>query len=173
MRRGVFRRLALAAVGLASALAVSCGDGDGDGETVTPVPTGSAALEANAVEIFLQEAQKIGWFNEGDEIEVTSTPMLIAEAQTEAQRLQLPLYATLPGPGPYPEGLPGYFITAEGQFYDVADGETPRPETGRRPALAIAFVDTQGRLTYSRRFTDMPSPTADPSAGETEAAGEG
>jgi hypothetical protein len=148
-------------------IVVACGgDDEGAGESQTPVPTGSAALEANAVQSFLGEAQKIGWFDEGDEIEVQSTPMLIAEAQAEATRLGLPLYATVPGDPPYPDGLPGYFITAEGQFYDVADGETPRPDTRRRPALAIAFVDTHGRLTYSRRFTDIP--TATPLATEAE-----
>jgi hypothetical protein len=126
------------------------------------LPTGSAALEVNAVESFTKEALKLGWFDEGDDIEVVSRPMLIAEAQTEATVLGLPLYATLPGPPPYPDGLPGYFITAEGQFYDVADGETPAAGTGRRPALAIAFVDTQGRLTYSRKYTDVASPTPVP-----------
>jgi hypothetical protein len=146
------------------------GDDDGGNETETPVPTGSAALEANAVQVFLREAQKIGWFDEGDEIEVSSEPLLIAEAQAEATRLGLPLYATLPGDPPYPDGLPGYFITAEGEFYDVADGETPGPDTPRRPALAIAFVDTQGRFTYSRKFTDTPSPTAEAPAEDTPAA---
>jgi hypothetical protein len=158
MRRGSSRWLWVGALAWVVVLAVACSDDGGD-ESQTPVPTGSEALQENAVQVFLREAQKIGWIDEGDDIEITSRPMLIAEAQAQATVLGLPLYATAPGDPPYPDGLPGYFITAEGEFYDVADGETPGPDTGRRPALAIAFVDTQGRFTYSRRFTDVASPT--------------
>jgi hypothetical protein len=71
----------------------------------------------------------------------------------------LSLYATLPGPGPYPDGLPGWFIVARGDFYDVEYPQTPRPETQRRPAVSTAFVDLMGGFTYGMKFLDV-TPTA-------------
>jgi hypothetical protein len=73
--------------------------------------------------------------------------------------MDLSLYPTIPGTPPYADGLPGWLITARGDFFDVPNGATPTPDTPRRPALAAAFVDTHGGLAYSMRFTDVtPAP---------------
>jgi hypothetical protein len=121
-------------------------------------------IEGNAVQIFVREAHKVGWFNDGDPIEFTSQPYGFAQALTEAQKLGLAIYPTSGETPPYSGGLPGWLITAKGDFYNVADGQTPGPATGRRPAVAVAFVDREGRLTYGMRFTDV-TPAATPSTG--------
>ncbi len=132
--------------------------GCGSGETE---PTPPPVFQGQAVQIFLREAYKTGWFSEGDPIKITSEPMLWADALTKARELGLSLYPTLPGTPPFPDGLPGWLMTARGDFYaTAAEGRTPEPGTPRRPAMAVAFVDRQGRITYSLRFLDAsPAPS--------------
>lgn len=135
------------------ALLSACGD------DTAPTPTPGTIIEGNAVQIFLREAFKIGWFGAEDPVEVDSDALTYEEALARATVLDLSLYPTVPGTPPYANGLPGWLIIAQGDFYDISGGATPTPDTPRRPAVAAAFVDTQGRLTYSMRFTDVtPSP---------------
>ena len=61
------------------------------------------------------------------------------------------LYPTLPGEPPYPDG---WLITAKGDFFAPAHGQTPSASAPRRPAVAAAFVEHASRLTYSMRYTD-------------------
>lgn len=139
---------------LALAVVSACGD---DGAEPTPTP--GTIIEGNAVQIFLKEANKIGWFSSDDAVELDSEPLPYDEALAKATALGLSLYPTVPGTPPYPDGLPGWLIIARGDFYEVADGATPTPDAPRRPAVAAAFVDTHGRLAYSMRFTDVtPAP---------------
>ena len=147
-------RLAFAVILLTTlALASACGD------DTQPTPTPQPIIEGNAVQIFLREAYKIGWFNSGDDIQLESEPLTFAEALTKAEALDLSLYPTIPGTPPYPDGLPGWLITARGDFFDLPNNATPNADTPRRPAAAAAFVDATGRLTYSMRFTDVtPAP---------------
>jgi len=142
------------ALGLA-AVAAACG-------SAQPEPTPLPVFQGQAVQIFLREAYKTGWFREGDPIQITSEPMLWADALARATELGLSLYPTLPGTPPYQDGLPGWLMTARGDFYASAAGDTtPGPDTPRRPAIAAAFVDRQGRITYSLRFLDAsPTPVA-------------
>ncbi len=152
MKRGVLLRFVLF-IALGAAVS-ACNDSD------EPTPTAKPIIEGNAVQIFLREAHKVGWFNDGDPIELESEPYEFAGALAEAQKLGLALYPTSGESPPYTNGLPGWLITARGDFFDVADGQLPTPETARRPAVAAAFVDREGRLTYGMRFTDVvPSPT--------------
>jgi hypothetical protein len=148
------RRLACAAILLTTlALAAACGD------DTEPTPTPKTIIEGNAVQIFVKEGVKIGWFNSGDDVQLESEPLLFAEALAKAEALDLSLYPSIPGTPPYPDGLPGWLITAQGDFFDLPDNATPNVDTPRRPAAAAAFVDTTGRLTYSMRFTDVtPAP---------------
>jgi len=152
-KRGV---LAAALIVLGLALASACGD---DGE---PAPTPGTIIEGNAVQIFLKEAYKVGWFTADDPIEVESEPLLYEQALARAEDLDLSFYAPVPGTPPYPNGLPGWLITARGDFFDLPSGATPTPDTPRRPALAAAFVDSTGGLSYSMRFTDVAPATITP-----------
>lgn len=148
----------LAAVVVVAVLLTRCGGG---GE---PAPTAQTIFEGQAVQIFLREAYKTGWFHEGDPIEIASEPMLWEEALARAQEMGLSLYPTIPGTPPFRDGLPGWLMTAKGEFYETAgSGVTPAVGAPRRPAVAVAFVDRQGRITYSLRFTDVtPGPTTAP-----------
>jgi hypothetical protein len=144
-------------------LVTACGsDGEGEGDE-TPGATAPAGevTEEEAVEVYLGEMEKLGWFYRDEPVEVEAEYLLIAEAQAKTSDLGLSLYATLPGPGPYPDGLPGWFIVARGDFYEVDYPQTPRPETWRRPAVSTAFVDLMGGFTYGMKFTDV-TPTATP-----------
>ena len=128
----------------------ACGD---DGAEPTPTP--GTIIEGNAVQIFLREAYKVGWFTADDEVELESEPLLFEQALAKATVMDLSLYPTTPGTPPYVDGLPGWLITARGDFFEVPSGATPTSETPRRPAIAAAFVDTHGGLAYSMRFTDV------------------
>lgn len=156
-RKGAGAALGSAAIGISLALlGAACGSG---GPEPTPLPV----FQGQAVQIFLREAYKTGWFREGDPIQITSEPMLWADALAKAEELGLSLYPTLPGTPPYQDGLPGWLMTAQGDFYATAAGNaTPGPDTPRRPAIAAAFVDRQGRITYSLRFLDASPAPASP-----------
>jgi len=143
-------------------LVVGCGgDTEGGDATATATQGVNAVTEEEAVEVYLGEMEKLGWFYRDETVEVEAEYLLIAEAQKKTSDLGLSLYATLPGPGPYPDGLPGWFIVARGDFYEVEYPQTPRPETRRRPAVSTAFVDMMGGFTYGMRFLDG-TPTATP-----------
>ena len=138
----------------------ACSDDDGDadeGTNGTVPPT----TKEQALETYLLEMEKIGWFSRDDPVDIETEYLLIAEAQEMTSDLGLSLYATLPGPPPYPDGLPGWYVVARGEFNDVTFPETPGPDTKRRPAVSTAFVDLEGRLTYGMKFTDV-TPTATP-----------
>lgn len=156
-RGGAGTALGAAVIALSLAfLATACGSG---GPEPTPLPV----FQGQAVQIFLREAYKTGWFREGDPVQITSEPMLWADALAKAEELGLSLYPTLPGTPPYQDGLPGWLMTAQGDFYaSAADNATPGPDTPRRPAIAVAFVDRQGRITYSLRFLDASPTPASP-----------
>ena len=151
--RAVFATVILV---LALALASACG---GNSE---PAPTPGTIIEGNAVQIFLKEAYKVGWFTSEDDIEIQSEALLYEQALARATDMDLSLYAPVPGTPPYPNGLPGWLITARGDFFDLPSGVTPTPDTPRRPALAAAFVDSRGHLAYSMRFTDVAPATITP-----------
>ena len=155
MRYGILQSAAAVSVAV---LLTRCGGG---GE---PAPSPQTIFQGQAVQIFLREAYKTGWFSEGDPIEIASEPMLWAEALARAQEMGLSLYPTIPGTPPFRDGLPGWLMTARGEFYATAGtGATPAVGALRRPAVAVAFVDRQGRITYSLRFTDAtPGPTTTP-----------
>lgn len=139
-------------------LCVAACSGDDDGVTTTPRPVTSGP----ALQIFLREAYGEGLFQAGDPVDLTIEEMLYDDAARAANELGLGLYATISGDPPYPDGLPGYLITVKGDFFDYSgDEERPPPDTPRRPAVATAFVDKQGRLTYAWRFTDGDSATDD------------
>ncbi|HSP54328.1 MAG TPA: hypothetical protein VLS25_01970 [Dehalococcoidia bacterium] len=140
---------------LALTLASACG---GSSE---PTPTPGTIIEGNAIQIFLKEANKVGWFSAGDDIKIESEPLLYQQALDKVSAIDLSLYPTVPGTPPYVDGLPGWLIIARGNFFDVPDGATPTAGTPRRPAVAAAFVDTHGGLAYSMRFTDI-APTPQP-----------
>jgi hypothetical protein len=124
-----------------------------------PQPTPRTIIEGNAVQIFLKEAVKVGWFAADDDIDLESEPLLFQQALDRAAEIDLSLYPTVPETPPYTDGLPGWLITARGEFFDLPGGGTPGPDTPRRPAVAAAFVDTHGGLAYSMRFTDVtPAP---------------
>lgn len=143
----------LPAIFLILAFAAACSDDD-DGGTVTPRPVTSGP----ALQIFLRDAYRDGLFQADDPIEITVEEMLYDDAARAAGEFGLGLYATVTGDPPYPDGLPGYLITAQGDFFDYSgDEERPPPDTPKRPAVATAFVDTQGRVTYAWRFTDGDS----------------
>lgn len=159
-----FRTLLLFAALIPVAITLAaCGNDD---EPAVPASTAEPQLvtKDEALDIYLKEMEKLGWFYRDDPVEVEAEYQLIAEAQAKTQDLGLSLYATLPGPGPYPNGLPGWYIVARGDFYDVEYPQTPRPDTVRRPAVSIAFVDMQGGFTYGMKFLDgSPTATATPS----------
>jgi hypothetical protein len=158
-------------VALLAVVGFACGDDDdgGDdtgGETNAP----SATLTGNAaLDVYIREAVKSNWFALGDDIEFETEELLWEDALVRSQEVGLPIYATEPGDPPYEDGLPGTLIIASGDFYDYTGppNETPSPETPRREAQSIAFVDEQGRISYAFRFTDgqppsTPAPTAAP-----------
>jgi hypothetical protein len=141
------------------ALLAACSDDDGDADE-RPEGTVPPTTEEQALETYLLEMENVGWFSRDDDVEIETEYLLIADAQQRTSELGLSLYATLPGPPPYPDGLPGWYIVARGDFNDVTFPETPGPDTKRRPAVSTAFVDLEGRLTYGMKFTDVtPSPT--------------
>jgi hypothetical protein len=162
-------RRAVVVLGLATAvaLAAACGDdddsGNGDRATLTP----SATLTGNAaLDVYIREAVKSNWFALGDDIEFETEDLLFEDALARAEEVGLPIYPTEPGPPPYKDGLPGVLIIARGDFYDYAGpaDQTPSPDTPRREAESIAFVDELGRISYAYRFTDglppsTPAPT--------------
>lgn len=140
----------LATALIAATTIVACGDDD-SGPAVTARPVG----QGPALQIFLRNAYDAGLFLAGDPIDISVEAMLYDDAARAAGEFGLGLYATAPGTPPYPDGLPGYFITAHGDFFDYdGDEDRPPPDTPRRPAVSIGFVDTQGRVTYAWRFTD-------------------
>lgn len=145
---------------LACAVISACCGGD-DAPTVTPLPVTSG----QALQIFVGEAYEEGLFQEGDPIDLDVREMLYDDAARAANELGLGLYATISGDPPYPDGLPGYLITAQGDFFDYdGDEERPPADTPRRPAVAAGFVDKQGRFTYAWRYTDGDSTTEDSSS---------
>lgn len=137
-------RLAVVVLMLAPVVFVACG-GDSSGPDVTARPM----TRGPALQLFLREAYRQGLFNAGDPVDVTVEEMPYDDAARLARDLGLGLYATAPGDPPYEDGLPGFFISVEGEFID-GDGE----DAPRRPAVAAAFVDMQGRFTYTWRFVD-------------------
>jgi len=145
---------------LASLIFAACSDGDEEA-TITPRPITSGP----ALQIFVREAYDEGLFQAGDPIELNIEEMLYDDAARAAREFGLGLYATVSGGPPYPDGLPGYFIIAQGDFFDYAGDEArPPPGSPRRPAVATAFVDTKGGFTYTWRFTDGDS--AEPAQGD-------
>ncbi len=143
------RMFAAALLALIVTLAAACSD------NTEPQPTPGTIIEGNAVQIFLKEAYKIGWFTADDDVKIDSEPLLYQQALDRAAELDLSLYPTVPGPPPFADGLPGWLITARGDFFDSTGVASPTPESPRRPAIAAAFVDTHGGLAYSMRFTDV------------------
>lgn len=142
---------------LACAVVTACTGGDDDA-TPTPQPITSGP----ALQIFLREAYDEGLFQAGDPIQLSVEELLYDDAARKANGFGLGLYSTISGDQPHPDGLPGFLITAEGEFFDYSgDGERPPPDTPRRPAVATAFVDKQGRFTYAWRFIDTQEPTGD------------
>lgn len=157
------RGFAVCALAFVLAIGLACGDDD-DGDGATPAPLGTGS-ETQALNIFISEAVKSNWFAADDDITFETEELLWLDAAVRAAEIGLPIYATEPGPPPYEDGLPGTFVVAEGDFYDYPGelGTTPPPDTGRREAIAIAFVDELGRISYSYRFTDgEPPSTATP-----------
>lgn len=135
--------LRLAAAAAATAMLVAaCGDGSGPEVTARPITRGPA------LQLFLREAYEAGLFEQNDPIDIAVEEMLYDEARRAAQALGLGLYATAPGGPPYEDGLPGFYITARGEFLDGEGGVT------RREGVAAAFVDMQGRFTYTWRFVE-------------------
>lgn len=140
----------LPAIIIATVFFVACFGDDGD---VAPTPR--PVTSGPALQIFLREAYNVGLFQAGDPIEITVADMLYNDAARAASEFGLGLYATASGDPPYPNGLPGYLIIAQGEFFDYSgDEERPPADAPRRSAVATAFVDTQGRFTYAWRFTD-------------------
>jgi hypothetical protein len=110
--------------------------------------------------VFIREAVKSNWFAADDDIDFKTEELLFADATARSEEVGLPIYATEPGPPPYKDGLPGVFIVAKGDFYDYTGPayRTPGPDTPRRAATAIAFVDELGRISYAYRFNDGKPP---------------
>jgi hypothetical protein len=147
----------LPAVLFACAVISACA-GDDDDATPTPQPITSGP----ALQIFLREAYDEGLFEAGDPIQLSVEELLYDDAARKASELGLGLYSTVSGTPPYPDGLPGFLITAQGDFFDYSgDGESPSADTPRRTAVATAFVDKRGRFTYAWRFTETQEPTED------------
>ncbi|MCH8813503.1 MAG: hypothetical protein IH957_00190 [Chloroflexi bacterium] len=133
---------------MASLLLAACGGSSGPQATPQPVGRGPA------LQTFLGQAYESGWFAEGDPIDVKIVGTFYEPAAARAAELGLGLYATAPGTPPYSDGLPGFLITAIGDFFDY-DGEgRPPADTPRRPAVAAGYVDTLGRFTWVMRFLD-------------------
>ena len=133
---------------LGSLILVACG-GSGEPQN-TPQPVGRGP----ALQTFLGQAYENGWFAEGDPIDVEIVETFYEPAAARAAELGLGLYATAPGTPPFSDGLPGFLITAIGDFFDY-DGEgRPPTDTPRRPAVAAGYVDTTGRFTWVMRFLD-------------------
>jgi len=120
--RAVFATVILV---LALALVSACG------KRRRASPNTRTIIEGNAVQIFLKEAYKVGWFTSGDDIEIQSEALLYEQALARATDMDLSLYAPVPGTPPYPNGLPGWLITARGDFFDLPPGRHQHP---RRPA---------------------------------------
>ncbi|MFQ5472034.1 MAG: hypothetical protein ACE5FA_04010 [Dehalococcoidia bacterium] len=133
---------------LGSLILAACGGSSGPQATPQPVGRGPA------LQTFLGQAYESGWFAEDDPIDVKIVETFYEPAAARAAELGLGLYATAPGTPPYSDGLPGFLITATGDFFDY-DGEgRPPPDTPRRPAVAAGYVDTAGRFTWVMRFLD-------------------
>ena len=113
---------------LTLALAAACGDDDAG-----PTPTPQTIIEGNAVQIFVKEGVKIGWFNSGDDVQLESEPLLFAEALAKAEDLDLSLYPTIAATPPYPDGLPGWLITVPWRILRFAKQHYARP---RHPTAA-------------------------------------
>ena len=127
-------------------LIAACGGGKA-------APTPQPIIEGNALQIFVREGEKVGWFTDASQVQLSSEPAQYEEALAKAQSLGMQLYPTVPGT-PSGEGRPGWYMTARGDFFDVKGGQSPAADTPRRPALAAAFVDRWGGLSYAWRFTD-------------------
>jgi ABC-type nitrate/sulfonate/bicarbonate transport system substrate-binding protein len=138
----------LAVTVLASIVLAACGGSDGPQNTPPTVGRGPA------LQTFLRQAYESGWFAEGDPVDVEIVETFYEPAAARAAEYGLGLYATAPGTPPYTDGLPGYLITAIGEFYDYEGDDRPPPETPRRPAVAAGYVDTAGRFTYTFRYLD-------------------
>lgn len=159
----------LVLVVVALAFVIACGDDDdagngSGGDSASPTLSGNTALD-----VYIREAVKSNWFAEGDDIEIETEELLWEDAKTRSEEIGLPIYATEPGPPPYEGGLPGVLVIASGDFFDYTGppNQTPSPDTPRREAQSIAFVDEQGRISYAFRFTDglppsTPAPTSTP-----------
>ncbi len=133
---------------LGSLILAACG-GSGEPQN-TPQPVGRGP----ALQTFLGQAYESGWFADGDPIDVEIVETFYEPAAARAAELGLGLYATAPGTPPFSDGLPGFLITAIGDFFDY-DGEgRPPTDTPRRPAVAAGYVDTTGRFTWVMRFLD-------------------
>jgi ABC-type glycerol-3-phosphate transport system substrate-binding protein len=148
-RSGGWAGAGLLALLAAALLAAACGNSAG-----APEADVFTITEESAVQIFLREMAKSRWIEENDPLEVTVEKLLWEDAFAKAEEIGLTLYPTIAATPPYEDGLPGWLIIAEGDFYDIADGAEPGEDTGRRPAIAVAFVDEAGHLAYSRRFTE-------------------
>jgi len=134
----------IVAVLLGAGLVAGCSGGE-------TAPTPKPIIEGNAVQIFTREAYREAWFTPSDKIAITSEPLAFDQALARAEALGMQLYPTLPGEPPYPDG---WLITAKGDFFAPAQGQTPSASAPRRPAVAAAFVEHASRLTYSMRYTD-------------------
>lgn len=138
----------LAVIVVSSVVLAACGGSDGSQNTAPAVGRGPA------LQIFLRQAYDNGWFAEGDPIDVAIVETFYEPAAARAREYGLGLYATAPGTPPYADGLPGYLITAIGDFFDY-DGEgRPPADTPRRPAVAAGYIDTTGRFTHVFRYLD-------------------
>jgi len=137
----------LAVIVFASVVLAACGGSDGSQDA--PMVGRGPALQ-----IFLREAYDNGWFAEGDPVDVEIVETFYEPAAARAQEYGLGLYATAPGTPPFADGLPGYLVTAIGDFFDY-DGEgRPPSDTPRRPAVAAGYIDTTGRFTHVFRYLD-------------------
>jgi len=140
----LIRLLPIAVIG--SLILAACGSSSGPQTTPQPVGRGPA------LQTFLGQAYESGWFAEGDPIDVDIVETFYEPAAARASELGLGLYATAPGTPPFADGLPGFLITATGDFFDY-DGEgRPPADTPRRPAVSAGYVDTLGRFTWVMRF---------------------
>ncbi len=144
--------VALAVLG---GLWAACSDDDGDSAAESGTPEASREIsEDDALNVFYTEVARDGLFGRGDDLDVTAERLLYPDALEKAQGFGLPLYATIPGLGPFPE-LEGWYIEVHGEFYDYG-GASPSPaaDTPRRSGVAVGFVDDAGAVTYANRFVE-------------------